>query len=367
MSAELTRAVTSHLPSGIRLSRTAVRNFTSHILGSHASSTQQKYLPAWLLFKRWCTSCGVLDPLSVDGTIIAFYLSHLITEAKRKHNGNSAIQLATSAIGYFYSVVGKTAPLDVPFVHRMKRAAAKTLLSSRRSQCEPISAADMHTLLFTHLTPTCSLPVRMHLTVFLLMFLGLLRYSDAANILVNFEFLRFIRSSTGRLEGVLLFIPFSKTDQEWKGSWVAIGATHTRFCPVELLSSLLSCGGYNRRGSNTIATGPLLRATVAHRHRPHYYTLAQVTSPISCPIPALSYAQFRSSILRLSSKLKIHIGLHSARTGGASRAAELGVDSRMVCGLGRWTQGTTYSDSYIKMMAGNMHKYFLLTKQLWPY
>ena len=203
---------------------------------------------------------------------------------------------------------------------------AKTLLSSRRSQCEPISAADMHTLLLTHLTPTCSLPVRMHLTVFLLMFLGPLRYtSDAANILVNFEFLRFIRSTTGCLEGVLLFIPFSKTDQERKGSWVAIGATHTRYCPVELLSVLLSCGGYNRRGSNTIATGPLLRATVAHRHRPHYYTLAQVTSPISCPIPALSYAQFRSSILRLSSKLKIHIGLPSARTyGGASRSRVVG-------------------------------------------
>ena len=359
-------AIKAALPTGLRLSQLAVRNFTAHILGSHANSTYIKYLPAWRLFKLWCTDCGVSDPLSVDGTIVAFYLSHLITEGKRKLIGNSAVITATAAIRYFYSAAGRVAPLDVPFVHRMKRTAAKSLLSSRRSKCEPISAEDLHSLLSTHLTPSCSLPVRMHLTVFLLMFVGLLRYSDAASILVHEEFLRFIRTASGSLDGVLLFIPYSKTDQEWMGSWVAIGATHTRFCPVRLLSDLLSYGGYDRRGSSSLATGPLLRATI-QRHHPQRFVLARVTSPFSDPIPSLSYTQFRSSILRLTAALSIRIGLHSARTGGASRAAELGVDSRLVCGLGRWKQGTTFADSYIKMMTGNMQRYFALTRSLWPF
>jgi len=366
MIADLTRIVRASVPKGFKLPSYALGNFTKHILGSHASSTSLKYLAAWNLFKRWCSSCGIPDPYIADGIIIAFYLSHLITQGQRSKTGNSAVQMATSSIQYYFGLVGRTAPLDVPFVHRMKKAAARSLLSSRRSKCEPVSADDLYTLLSTHLTPNCSLSVRMHLTVFLLMFLGLLRYSDAAQILVNVEFLRFIFSTVGKLDGVLIFIPYSKTDQEWLGSWIAIGATHSNFCPVRLLSTLLTTGGYIRQPGPSLAAGPLLRATIA-RHNPRRYVLARVTSPVSDPIPPLSYAAFRSSILKLSSGLSVHIGLHSARKGGASRAAELGIDSRLVCGLGRWKQGTTFADSYIKMMDGNMQRYFALTRTLWSF
>ena len=70
----------------------------------------------------------------------------------------------------------------------------------------------------------------MHLTVLTLMFVGLLRYDDAACILVHADLLQFItKHNSATVDGVLIFIPRSKTDQGWQGEWIAVGATYTKF------------------------------------------------------------------------------------------------------------------------------------------
>ena len=335
-------------------------------MGALAPSTlNDKYIPAWNKFATWLSSYNITNLVSVDANIVAAYLSHLFTTAENNSTGDSSIQLATAAIKFRFNSMGLSAPVSSPYIDLLKNSAKRNL-RPRRSICEPLSAEDIHKLLLTHLTPNCSLKVRMHLTTLLIMFLGLFRFDDIQHILVHREFLRFIRSPMGAFIGVLIFIPHSKTDQEGEGDWVAIGATHTAFCPVHLLSDLLSVGGYCT-DSSTMDVGPLLRA-VTHKYRPDRLVLTQVVSPFSNPIKPLSYSSFRSSILALCKPVLIkHIGLHSARSGGASAAAEVGIDSRLVCGLGRWKQGTTFADTYVKMMIGNANKYFQLTKTLWPY
>jgi len=336
-------------------------------MGALAPSTlNTKYIPAWTKYTKWLATYLILDPISgTNEDIVAAYISHLITVAASRKTGDYAVQMATAAIQFKFHSLGKGAPISSPYITLLKRSASRMLQPSR-SRCEPISANDMHTILQTHLTPTCSLKVRMHLTVFLVMFLGLFRFDDVKQILVHRDFLRFVASDRGMgYDGVLIFIPHSKTDQVWRGTWVAIGATHTRYCPVNLLRTLLAAGNYCTF-SSTLDVGPLLRA-VAQKHQPNRLVLAEISAPFSAPIKPLSYSTFRESILGLSASITKHIGLHSARTGGASAAAENDIDSRLVCGLGRWKQGTTFADEYIKMMEGNAKKYFKLTKSIWPY
>jgi hypothetical protein len=233
--------------------------------------------------------------------------------------------------------MGRASPTHSLLCTRL-RLTAKRVLFAVKSTCEAITATELHAVLVFHLTATCSLRVRMHLTVFLLMFVGLLRYDDAACILVHKDLLQFIsvsRTDT-RDDGVVLFLHSSKTDQTGAGAWVAIGATRGRFCPVRLLRDLLCLGGYVRDHPSA-DVGPLLRG-VKLKYRPHrHHILQQVTAPLAQPIPALSYTSFLLSIQHLVEEAGIpkHVGLHAGRSGGASTAAAVGIDPQSVCGLGR--------------------------------
>lgn len=354
------------LPAGLKQNKVAQNVFTKLLHCSLASSTMLgKYKPAWTAFGIWLLSYKIQQPLNVDETVIAFYLSYLITTAQNRKTGDYAVKNSLSAIQFYFSLAGKYAPTSSPHIDLLKKSASR-ILQPNKSRCEPVSAQDVYKVLHKSLTQKCLLRTRMHLTVFLLMFLGLFRFSDVQNILVHRELMRFMYTDSGQLDGVLIFISCSKTDQHWDGSWVAIGATGGNFCPVRLLIKLLDVGKYCRFANNK-DVGPLLRAVI-HRHRPERYELASISAPFSSPIASLSYSAFRESILELAGgSITKHIGLHSARTGGASTAAEHGIDSRLVCGHGRWQQGTTYADTYIKMMEGNMRKYFDLTRQIWKF
>jgi hypothetical protein len=115
-------------------------------------------------------------------------------------------------------------------------------------------------------------------------------------------------------------------------------------------------------------SGPLLRAVKCVKTIDGHQ-LAQIVSPLSCPIPALSYTTFRASILLLciQAGLTKHIGLHAGRVGGSNTAAAVDVASSLVCQLGRWKVGTTFSDKYLRMVHDRARQFFRLTRQIWPY
>ena len=337
---------------------------------SIGTGTRSQYLPAWSNFQAWLSRYNIVNPYTeVDDQIIAFYMSYLLAVAENKGIGVQCIKNARASIGYFFRLSGAEAPTSSPLIDILYRAAERQL-HPKKSTCVDIDAADLHNILVYHLTNNCSLKTRMHLTVFLLMFVGLFRFDDMQHILVHEDLFRFIpiNNNSGVIDGMLIFIPCSKTDQTWTGAWVAIGATGKRFCPVKLLRQLLFVGKYVQIHTS-LDVGPLLRRvkTVYHGSS-QSHVLYQITAPMSNPVPSISYQTFLSSIQDLAmAAIGKHIGLHAARRGGASAAAEHGVDSALVCGLGRWKQGTTYADYYVKMLSGNLQKYFAITRTIWPF
>ncbi len=152
--------------------------------------------------------------------VVCLYVSHLIGIAEANSTGHQAVDNAVSAIAFYFGLMGQASPTHSVLCTRL-RATAKRVLSATKSTCEAITAAELHVVLVFHITATCSLRVRMHLTVFLLMFVGLLRYDDAACILVHKDLLQFISVSQTdpRDDGVILFLHSSKTDQTGAGAW----------------------------------------------------------------------------------------------------------------------------------------------------
>jgi hypothetical protein len=339
---------------------------------AHAPSTCDKYALAWKKFKSWLAiHAPEITALECNGTIVSIYLSDLIQEAQDKHIGSQLIDTACASIYYYYKMANLSPPVDSTALVLLRRTADR-ILTAKKSKCEDITALELHSVLNFHMLSGkhCLFKTRYHLTVFLLTFVGLLRFDDLANILVHRNFIQFIHKTDtdSTLDGVVMFLPTSKTDQEWDGKWIAIGATGAQFCPVRLLLDLLSAGLFCMTPTAGFDSGPLLRAVKCVKTIDGHQ-LAQIVSPLSRPIPALSYTTFRASILLLciQAGLTKHIGLHAGRVGGSNTAAAADVASSLVCQLGRWKVGTTFSDKYLRMVHDRARQFFRLTRQIWPY
>ena len=189
------------------------------------------------------------DPSMDHGVIISLYLAELLDDCAMKGTGPYLMDRGHAAISYFYQQAGFLSPLAHPWCVCLMKVAHR-LLSAKPLVRQPLTVESMYKVLYYHFwgegKELNSLRTLMHLTILLLAFVGFFRYDDMSNILVHEDLLRFIPTSNDPSldDGVLIFLPHSKTDQAWSGNWVAIGATGGAFCPVMLLRKLLFLGGY---------------------------------------------------------------------------------------------------------------------------
>lgn len=355
----------NNVPSHLKNDATArgqVDDLYKHRLADNSSA---KYQGPWNAYVSWLRSIGISNPLNltvVTDHVIVYYLGHIVATAKERKVGEQVINTTMAAIRYFYINAGLSSPTESPIVFDLRQAVPRMLIDRERQRCVPLTACQLLLVLERFLLPSCNLRVRMHLTIYLLMFVGLFRYSDVAKILVHEELFQF-RYKNNVLIGLLLFIPWSKTDQSHDGAWVAIGATGKTFCPVKLLKTLLQFGQYKTSHPSEFV-GPLLRATARHNAN----ALQQITSSFDKPIQPLSYQALLKSIQSMVEEATgIHTALHGPRKGGASTAAEIGIESQLICSLGRWKFGNTFEDTYLTMLDGNAQRFFDLTSKIWPY
>ena len=313
------------IPTTICTDKEAKR-LSRHLQTSLSPDTLKKYATAWRGYCRWLSlknqeGYNKFSRKWVHGVVIALYLSELLDESHDRGIGPNTLERTVAAIRYYYEMAGfSESPLAHPWCSRIV-TTAKKLLVPKKLQRQSISVTDMKSLLSFHLlnqnADQIDLRTLMHLVTLLRCFLGFLRYNDAVSILVHEDLLRFVTDPSGHgYQGMLIFIPRSKTDQSWKGAWVAIGATGGALCPVFWTRTLLQRGRYVTSHTNPkVDCGPLLRAvTVAPRGNPDYpgYILAQSTSILE-PIAGLTHsALLRSArVLLLEAGVDIKFGLHS--------------------------------------------------------
>jgi hypothetical protein len=356
-----------------------IQRMSDQLAGSLATSTLGRYSGEWQAYCDWLKAYknnDGYDPFSHrwnHGIVVSLYLSELLEEDINKGIGPNSIQRACAAITFHYQMGGHhISPISHPWCCRIMKVAVKVLVP-RKLQRRAIATSEMKELLSYHLllnSKTLNLRKLMHLVCLLLCFVGLLRFNDMTGVLVHEDLLRFIPAADNqnRDDGMLIFIPRSKTDQSWQGEWVAIGATGKSLCPVFWTRRLLSLGKYVRSStSNTTDCGPLLRAVKA-APKAQEFLLSQTTST-STPIPSLSHATISKSakILLAEASISIDFGLHSLRGGGATAAYLAGIPKTLVCQHGRWKLGTTMDDHYLRTRDVELRTFFNITRKFWPH
>jgi hypothetical protein len=330
-----------------------------------ALSTFSKYKPEWQKYEIACGAAG-LSPLTACEVQVALYLAKIFGECAEADVGSSRLRAVSAAIAYYLTLSGKKSPTALPLCSGMCKGASRLLVATRTAR-EPLLPEQLKRALEFHLGSGCALSTRMHLTVLLLMFVGLLRYSDVAQLIVHEDLLRIVHAPDGRVEGALMFVQRSKTDQACIGHWVAIGATGGPLCPVALLQKLLQQGRYVRRPGEGQDCGPLLRAV--YRGSDGVLRLKQYTAPLCNLIKPLGYSTFMGHLRALLQDAGVegHFGTHSARIGGTTAASMAGADEKLVRTHGRWRHGNTADDVYAREVQANAQRFFVLTREFWPF
>ena len=270
---------------------------------SRAPSTMEKYAYHWVRFRDFCVSTGVrfipASPLHV-----ALYLTHKLSTAKTA----TALEGPRDAISAFHKNAGLPSPTLNPLVQAVIHGA-KRMLAQPVQKKEPLELGHVQTIVTRFAFAGAPLQDLMICTAIAVGFFGFFRYSDLAEITVdNVQF-----HSTH----AAVFLPKRKNDQQRQGGWTLLAACPgTAWCPVALLRRLILAGrltGPRPVFADAYGTGFLLTPLPYHRAR------------------ELMLAKF--TVIGLAAS---HFGTHSLRAGGATLAANLGVDDKLWMEHGGW-------------------------------
>jgi len=166
------------------------------------------------------------------------------------------------------------------------------------------------------------------ITMMLLCYSGFLRYEEVANL--TFGDIVFCDTY------MKAFIEKSKTDQFREGAWVFIAKIDSLFCPVRTLNSFIESACISSKNEFLFRGMTYLRSKKEHR-------LRRKNVP-------LSYSTARSAVLSYIKRIGLDeklFGLHSLRRGGATAAANRGVNDRLFQKHGRW-KSVGVKDGYVE-------------------
>ena len=312
--------------------------FAAESHGTRAPSTVATYANPWRKFVDWYALSGVAgrtpesaSALTATGTAVAMYLMKLWQASLAAKIGPSRVLIASYAIRHHITAYGLPSPTDHPLCVAVRELARRKLHGARRTK-DSLDHHDVSLLVARYARPGASLMDLMHVTAIVLMYAALLRFDDVAEVCVHADLL--IIHPT-HLE---IFIPRSKTDQCWEGTWTVAAALPNRpECPVTLVRQLLAVGGYQ-----TVPThpdedvGPLLRPLHALPQGGH--RLQQIVGSRNKPVYTTGYSRFSQRVAEMCAEVGItkHITTHSMRIGGASEAAAAGCPGRLIMKQGRW-------------------------------
>ena len=201
---------------------------------ARADNTRRAYRVAVSRFTDWCAAQAQTAVPATPETIAAF----LAAEAGRGLAVNT-LRLRHAALRYLHLLAGYPPPTASPIVSAtfagIRRAHRRPLRKKTALVLDPLRAA-------IQAIPD-SLPGRRDRALILIGFAAALRPSELARLEVG--------SLTRHEDGIALFLPWRKNDQEAQGMTAWLPTGHTDLCPVAALEAWLAAAG--------ISEGPLFR------------------------------------------------------------------------------------------------------------
>jgi site-specific recombinase XerD len=201
---------------------------------SRSENTRRAYRTAVARFTDWCAVHGRTALPAAPETVAAF----LAAEARADLAVNT-LRLRHAAIRYLHLLAGHPPPTAAAVV-------STTFAGIRRAHRRPLNKKIA--LVLDRLLPAVqaipeTLPGLRDRALLLVGFAAALRPSEIAGLTLEHV--------TRHADGIELFLPWRKNDQDARGTklWLPIG--HTELCPVSALDAWLSAAA--------ITTGPLFR------------------------------------------------------------------------------------------------------------
>ena len=211
-----------------------------YLAASMAPNTQRAYRSDWRHFEAWCAACGfVALPAAAD--TVAYYVTVFGVTHKP-----ATLTRRVSAIAQAHAAAGLDSPTHSLLV-RKALAGIRRERGTAPDAAAAVTVADLRAIVGEHL-PAGLKGVRDR-ALLLVGFAGGFRRSEL--VAIDREHVEF------PAEGVVIFLPRSKTDQEGQGRKVAIPyGAHEGTCPVRALAAWLAASG--------IEAGPVFRPVDRH-------------------------------------------------------------------------------------------------------
>lgn len=299
--------------------RTLGQQLPNILLRGRADNTRKKYYQYFKKFELFITEKQG-EALPSNSVYVSLFLTHLITTGSTF----SVISSYVYAIRWAHNLVNHPDPTSHVFVQNI-------LESSKRQSSQPVNRKDPITA--TNISELCEkykdtqdfLIVR-DMTMILFCFAGFLRYNEVSSLME-----KDIQIHESHIE---VYISSSKTDQYRLGNTVCLSKLNSVSCPVAMYKRYKSMANFIQPTEYifrpVVRSGKLCK--LIHKNK------------------KLSYSGAKSSIVNRLKEVcdsTLKLGLHSLRSGGATAAANAGVNERCWKRHGRWrSEGA--KDKYVQ-------------------
>ena len=288
---------------------------------SLSRSSSKGYAYGFLRWKKWALKYDEISIFSPKSFHVALYLIHVMQNA----NSPAVVELAKFSLAWGHKMAGLPDPTKDSCISCVIECAKRKL--GGKKQKKEIVTADM----LQECVKICDLSklsdVRI-LAMCLLAFAGFLRFQELQSLRrCDFFF---------HEKYLKVFIESSKTDQYRDGQWIIIVKSGQDTCPYAMLKCYFLMAGISEDSQDHI-----FRAVITKRDKSQ--SLRSDRKPIS-------YTRAREIFLDLFKRAgyqDINLGLHSLRAGGASGAANNGIQDRLFKRHGRWKSDSA-KDGYVK-------------------
>ena len=241
---------------------------------------------------------------------MALYLQHLI----EKTHSPGAVDSAFYDLKWAHDLAGIPSPTDDPIVEALRTASKRVLGTSVLRRKKPISATSIHDIINKS---DLDNPVELrNVTMYVLSFAGFFRFDDVPRIR---------RSDISfKKDFMVIKVLKSKNDQLRKGDEVDISQLSGSAFPVELLKRYLAMFKVPPDSKDVIFK---------------LISKGKGSCKLVAPDKPISYSTFRRPFRKDLQSLGVEpskFGLHSLRSGGATMAANNGVNDWVFQRHGRW-------------------------------
>ena len=307
----------------------------SLVLASKSVNTKKSYEIGFKLWCKWAKQFK-LSCLPAENFHIAIYLASLI----QSDSSVSKIDLAIYGIGWAHELADYINPCKSQLIKTIKESVSR-ICKKAGNKKEPITPDILNKLWIHYKENGYNASEFRTICMCVLGYVGFLRFSELVNI----------KRSDVKFHELFMtiFIRKSKTDQHNKGSEVHIANTDTELCPSLLMKEYFT--KFNIKDDSD----DFIFRQLSYCKKSDVFCLRN-SGPIS-------YTRARELLLHSLSQIgldKKKFGLHSLRSGGATKAANSGVIDRIFKKHGRWKTESA-KDGYV---LENIEEKLSVTKNL---